>query len=152
MKEWNIKHRFTDVLRELYQAQPDLLLFSIYVWNVDYTLKLIRELKKVLPNVRIVVGGPEVMYRKETLLAEYSEIESVLVGEGETALAEYLGIKLDPSTLVGMTQKSELDYIPFPYDDDDIECTRNQILYYESSRGGPFACAYCMSSIDRKVR
>ena len=152
MKEWNIKHRFTDVLRELYQAQPDLLLFSIYVWNVDYTLKLIRELKKVLPNVRIVVGGPEVMYRKETLLAEYSEIESVLVGEGETALAEYLGIKLDPSTLVGMTQKSELDYIPFPYDDDDIECTRNQILYYESSRGCPFACAYCMSSIDRKVR
>jgi radical SAM superfamily enzyme YgiQ (UPF0313 family) len=146
VKEFNINLRFIDVLRELYETKPDLLLFSIYIWNVDFTLKLIREFKKISPQTRIVVGGPEVMYRKEALLGQYPEIETVLVGDGETSLAAYLGLKVD------IPDCTSLDYIPFPYDDADIERTRNQILYYESSRGCPFACAYCLSSIDRQVR
>ena len=146
IKEWNINQRFIDMVRELYEAKSDLLLFSIYIWNVDFTLKLIRELKKLSPKMRIVVGGPEVMYRKEALLAAYPEIETVLVGDGETALAEFLGIN------VNIPDCTNLDYIPFPYDAEEIERTRNQILYYESSRGCPFACAYCLSSIHQQVR
>ncbi len=146
VKEWNINQRFIDIIRELYEAKPDMLLFSVYIWNVDFTLKLIRELKKIAPKTRIVVGGPEVMYRKEALLAEYPEIETVLVGDGETSVAQYLGIDVD------IPDCTNLDYLPFPYDDEEIERTRNQILYYESARGCPFSCAYCLSSIDPYVR
>lgn len=145
VREWNINQRFIDILRELYEAKPDILLFSMYIWNVEFIFKIIREIKKLLPTTRIVVGGPEVMYRQQDILKQYPEIEQVLQGDGEIALYSLLTDK--PHTPI-----VDLDEIPFPYDAQEIERTRNQILYYESSRGCTFGCAYCLSSIDRKVR
>ncbi len=146
IKEWNIKQKFTDILRELYDEKPDMVLFSVYIWNVEMTFKLIKEFKKLLPETVVAVGGPEVMYRKDSILSDYPEIDAVLVGDGEIAVTEYLGFKPE------LSDGCSLDYIPFPYDDADIEQSRNQIIYYESSRGCPFSCAYCMSSIESKVR
>lgn len=146
IKEWNLKQRFLDILRELYSSQPDTILFSIYIWNVEMTLKLIREIKKLLPSIEIAVGGPEVMYRSEELLQEYPEISQVFKGDGELALANYLGV------VPKKYSNRDLDYIPFPYNIQDIERSKNQIIYYESSRGCPFNCAYCLSSIEHNVR
>lgn len=146
LKEWNLKQKLTDILREIYDENPKIILFSVYIWNVEITFKLIKELKKLLPTTKVVIGGPEVMYRKNSILSEHPEIDTVLIGDGETAIAEYLGIE------TSLPDNCSLDHIPFPYNDADIENSRNQIIYYESSRGCPFSCSYCMSSIEKQVR
>jgi radical SAM superfamily enzyme YgiQ (UPF0313 family) len=144
LREWHISQRLGDIVREIYVVRPDQLFLSVYIWNVELTLKVIREVKKLLPAVRIVVGGPEVAYREAEIKRLYPEIAEVLIG-GEAAVRAYL-------TDTPITPIVDLDDIPFPYDEADPELLRHHILYYESSRGCPFHCTYCLSSIEHSVQ
>jgi radical SAM superfamily enzyme YgiQ (UPF0313 family) len=148
--EWNLSHTLLEVIREIHVENPGWILFSVYVWNVEFTLKVIREIKKLLPALKIAVGGPEASYKAEEILTTCPAINHVIKGEGEEAAGKLL-TAVCPAVLESQPV-SDLDTLPFPYDDQDIENMRHQIFYYESSRGCPYGCIYCLSSIDRGVR
>ncbi len=148
--EYTINHEIDRILRELYEKKPDLLGFSCYIWNIEYVKELTLELKKLLPQTVIVWGGPEVSYHSEQYADTYAD--HIICGEGERAfasLAERLnsGLPCDP-VIAG--EAAGLDDIPFVYG--DIEDLQHRIIYYESARGCPFQCRYCLSSIEQGVR
>lgn len=167
--EYTINNRVDYILEQIYKAKPDVLCFSCYIWNMGYVEELITEYHKLCPEVPIWVGGPEVSYEVETFLEEHPQVTGVMIGEGERTfqqlcecyvnqngtLNELKGIAYkDPaSEKVIFTQPQEpmnMSDIPFCYD--HIENFENRIIYYESSRGCPFNCSYCLSSIDKKLR
>lgn len=161
--ESNINSQMHTIISDLYNLQPDHLIFSTYIWNKDYVFAIIKELKKILPNTTITLGGPEVTYNAEDSLRENKSIDYVLVGEGEKVLLNFLtkpvkeirGVAyLEENKFMynGMEHPIEnLDEIPFPYTEDELK-DNIKILYYESTRGCPFSCSYCLSSIDKGVR
>ena len=167
--EFTINQRLDFIADELFRAKPDVILFSCYIWNVDMLKSLCQLLKKIMPNCIIGFGGPEVSYEAETFLWENKAVDLIMRGEGELVFSQYLDY-LDfgtPSSLydiksmtfrdgdriVSTMQQEPLDLalLPFPYEEDfrDVE---NQIIYYESSRGCPYSCGYCLSSIEKGVR
>lgn len=157
--EMTINDHHPAMLQRLYQAKADVYCFSCYIWNIEPTLKLIRDLKQVLPQAVIALGGPEVSYRPEEILAT-APVDAVLCGEGEELILPYLqGVQkgkpfLHPSIArpgcpTGViAQVENLDVIPFVYEGEPLD----NILYYESSRGCPYRCAYCLSSTLHGVR
>ncbi len=164
--EYTINQQSDSVVRDIYTRKPDVLFFSCYVWNIEYVRDAARELHKLLPKVPIWFGGPEVSYDGERIFNENPYLSGVMTGEGEEtffALMDYYvngGALLD---IPGIFYRCEgkicaapprnpksMDEIPFVYD--DLEKFHNRIIYYESSRGCPFRCSYCMSSIDKTVR
>ena len=167
--EYTINNRVDYILEQIYKAKPDVLCFSCYIWNIGYVEDLITEYHKLCPEVPIWVGGPEVSYEVETFLEELPQVTGVMIGEGERTfqqLCEYyvnqngtlkelngIAYKDSVSGEVIFTQPQEpmnMSDIPFCYD--HIENFENRIIYYESSRGCPFNCSYCLSSIDKKLR
>ena len=167
--EFTINQRLDFIADELFRQQPDVILFSCYIWNVDMLKQLCPLLKKIMPHCLIGFGGPEVSYESDGFLRENSSVDFIMRGEGELVFSELLDY-LDygtPATLYDIksmtfrdgdkiisTQQQEpldLALLPFPYADDfsDVE---NQIIYYESSRGCPYSCGYCLSSIEKGVR
>lgn len=148
--EYTINHRTEMILREIYEQRPDLIGFSCYIWNFEYVKELTVELKKLLPDTVIVWGGPEVSYQSEQYIGVYADY--LVCGEGEQAFAE-LVCQLEkgqpPTDRVRRGAPVDMDTIPFVYD--DLTDLQNRILYYESSRGCPFRCQYCLSSIEKKV-
>ena len=145
--EYTINHPLGLILQELYERKPDVLGFSCYIWNIEYVRELTQELKKLLPKLVIVWGGPEVSYGADGLLAD-----CVICGEGEKAFAGLIeqlaaGQAYEP---VIRGEPADLDEIPFVYSDEPE--LSHQILYYETARGCPFRCQYCLSSIDKQVR
>lgn len=167
--EYTINNRVDYILEQIYKAKPDVLCFSCYIWNIGYVEDLITEYHKLCPEVPIWVGGPEVSYEVETFLEEHPQVTGVMIGEGERTfqqLCEYyvnqngtlkelngIAYKDPVSGEVIFTQPQEpmnMSDIPFCYD--HIENFENRIIYYESSRGCPFNCSYCLSSIDKKLR
>ena len=167
--EFTINQRLDFIADELFRAKPDVILFSCYIWNVDMLKSLCQLLKRIMPNCIIGFGGPEVSYEAETFLRENKAVDLIMRGEGELVFSQYLDY-LDfgtPSSLydiksmtfrdgdriVSTMQQEPLDLslLPFPYEEDfhDVE---NQIIYYESSRGCPYSCGYCLSSIEKGVR
>ncbi len=167
--EYTINNRVDYILEQIYKAKPDVLCFSCYIWNIGYVEELITEYHKLCPEVPIWVGGPEVSYEVETFLEEHPHVTGVMIGEGERTfqqLCEYyvnqngtlkelngIAYKDSVSGEVIFTQPQEpmnMSDIPFCYD--HIENFENRIIYYESSRGCPFNCSYCLSSIDKKLR
>ncbi len=208
--ETNINNQVFNIIKDIYELNPDKIIFSTYIWNKEYVVEIVRELKKVLPNVEIILGGPEVSYKWEKFMANMPEVDALLLGEGEKVILNFLtkkdkkalgvvyrengeiifnGIEpiienLDNALLLGegekvilnfLTKKDKkalgvvyrengeiifngiepiienLDIVPFPYEDWELE-DRTKIFYYESSRGCPFSCSYCLSSIDKTVR
>lgn len=161
--ETNINNQLINIIKDLFEKQPDMIIFSTYIWNKEYVFSLIKELKKVLPNVKIALGGPEVSYNWERTIEENSEIDYIFTGEGEKILLNFF--TKDIKEVKGVVYREDqeikyngmetlidnLDVIPFPYDDEEL-LDRTKIFYYESSRGCPFNCSYCMSSIDKSVR
>lgn len=164
-------NQYTDfILQNIYKKKPDIIAFSCYIWNINYVTTLIKDLKKVLKDTRIWVGGPEVSYQAEYFLREYPQVDGVMVGEGEKIfynlvklwvgkendgkLRNIRGIvyRNDEGEIITNPNEALLDLseIPFPYD--DISRFKNKIIYYESSRGCPFSCSYCLSSIDKRLR
>lgn len=167
--EYTINNKVDYILEQIYKAKPDVLCFSCYIWNIGYVEDLITEYHKLCPEVPIWVGGPEVSYEVETFLEEHPQVTGVMIGEGERTfqqLCEYyanqngtlkelngIAYKDSVSGEVIFTQPQEpmnMSDIPFCYD--HIENFENRIIYYESSRGCPFNCSYCLSSIDKKLR
>lgn len=169
LAEYTINHQKEDILADIYKRKPDVAAFSCYIWNRDYVLSLIRDLSLLCPEVPIWVGGPEVSYDAVQFLRDYPQVTGVMAGEGERsfrALAEHYVKKTEDSLgkIRGLTWRGEngdiyenspaelmnLDEIPFVYE--KIEAFGHKIIYYESSRGCPFSCSYCLSSIDKSVR
>ena len=168
LKEYTINQQKDDIMRDIYLEHPDVVCVSCYIWNLSFVKELMADLIKILPGADFWVGGPEVSYDAEKFLTENSEFKGVMVGEGEETFKELAGyyVEKNPQDLKNMTgicyrdgdqiihngwrQIMDLSSIPFIYK--DLSEFKNRIIYYESSRGCPFSCSYCLSSIDKKLR
>lgn len=162
--ETSINNHLDDVLRDIFDRKPTTVIFSTYIWNKEFIFKLIREVKKVLPEIKIVLGGPEVSYDSIEVMKKRKEIDFIVKGEGERSTLEFFTKDIEDVKGVYWRKNEEvmfngeqlpiidLDEIPFPYKINELENNGTKILYYESSRGCPFDCSYCMSSIERSVR
>ena len=152
IKEFTINNDDDYIFTELVSGGHELVCFSCYIWNIEKILYLAENLKKAKPQVKIVLGGPEVSFDRKTLLAQYSFIDAVIIGEGELAFKrlcrDFLEGKKIETNKIESPIASEL--IPFPYK--TVEIQKDKTLYYESSRGCPYRCAYCLSSIDNSIR
>lgn len=168
LAEYTINQQKDQVLGDIYRKKPDILCFSCYIWNISYVKALIRDIKKILPDTCIWAGGPEVSYSGEAFLEEMPQVSLVMQGEGEETFRELAEASLsarNPSLgkirgivyreagkirNTGAREILDMDSLVFPYR--ELGLPRHQILYYESSRGCPFSCSYCLSSIDKKLR
>ena len=168
LKEYTINQQKDDIMRDIYLEHPDVVCVSCYIWNLSFVKELMADLIKILPGADFWAGGPEVSYDAEKFLTENSEFKGVMVGEGEETFKELAGyyVEKNPQDLKDMTgicyrdgdqiihngwrQIMDLSSIPFIYK--DLSEFKNRIIYYESSRGCPFSCSYCLSSIEKKLR
>ena len=168
LKEYTINQQKDDIMRDIYLEHPEVVCVSCYIWNLSFVKELMADLIKILPGADFWAGGPEVSYDAEKFLTENSEFKGVMVGEGEETFKELAGyyVEKNPQNLKDMTgicyrdgdqiihngwrQIMDLSSIPFIYK--DLSEFKNRIIYYESSRGCPFSCSYCLSSIDKKLR
>ncbi|MDD6207480.1 MAG: B12-binding domain-containing radical SAM protein [Clostridiales bacterium] len=164
--EYTINQNPDRILADLYEKRPDVVAFSCYIWNISIIQAVASELKKVLPEVSIWYGGPEVSYDSQRQLMDWPWVTGIMRGEGEETFAKlleyYKGMR-ELSQIDGITYHTEsgvestknqapleLSQIPFPYT--RKEGLEHKIIYYESSRGCPYFCSYCLSSIERGVR
>lgn len=167
IKEYTINQYVEEIIADIYEEQADGVGFSCYIWNIELITQVINDLKAVNPNLRIVVGGPEVSYHPEQILAQNQNIDYVMCGEGEETFKQFLDNyengELVNKKIGGLAYKSknemkvnpvmcpvELSRIPFVYK--NMKDFENKIIYYETSRGCPFSCSYCLSSIDKRIR
>ncbi len=168
LKEYTINQQKDDIMRDIYLEHPDVVCVSCYIWNISFVKELMADLAKILPDADFWAGGPEVSYDAEKFLSENLEFTGVMVGEGEETFQELSGyyVKKNPEKLENITgicyrdgekiihngwrQIMDLSSIPFIYK--DLSEFKNRIIYYESSRGCPFSCSYCLSSVDKKLR
>jgi len=166
--EYTGNQQTDEILADIYQRRPDVAAFSCYIWNVEYIKEIIRNLRLVMPEIKIWVGGPEVSYNAIEFLEEMSEADGVMAGEGEhtflTLVRYYAEAAGSLEQIPGIVRQKEsggwgvnpaakipdMDDIPFLYE--DLSEFTNRIIYYESSRGCPYSCSYCLSSIEKKVR
>ena len=176
--QYSINHTEEQILRGIYLEGADIVAFSCYIWNINMILRIIKSLKKVQPQVKIWFGGPEVSYYPKDYLDKNISLDGIVVGEGEETFFELAGYYLEGdkklSNIKGVAYKNSallhaeekgtediitinstrdfisLDDIPFAYK--DMEKLKNKIIYYESSRGCPYSCSYCLSSAHKGVR
>ena len=149
VKSFSINTSFYDILEGIAADDPDVLALSVYIWNAELVRRLLPELKKICPRATLVLGGPEVSYSANRWLDDYPEdIDYIIIGAGEKGFRYLLENDLKhPERLVNIGALP-FDEIPFPYIDEDFSESENRILYYESSRGCPFKCSFCLSSRD----
>ena len=169
LAEYTINQQTDDILQDIYKKKPDMLCLSCYIWNLNYVEEIVREIHKLLPEMLIWVGGPEVSYDGPSVLTRLPEIDGVMKGEGEKTfcdLVEFYNNKENERTLdriEGIVYRKgeeicenawrktmDLSDVPFVYQ--DMKEFEHKIIYYESSRGCPFSCSYCLSSIDKCLR
>lgn len=168
LAEYTINMAMADILADIYDRKPDVIGISCYIWNREMVEALLSELPKLLPGVPIWLGGPEVSYDAEKILADRPAVTGVMIGEGEVTfkevaehylalssgeearpLAEIPGLYLR-SGYTPMRGLTDLSSIPFLYQ--NLDQFKNKIIYYETSRGCPYRCSYCLSSVDKAVR
>ena len=161
--EYTINQRMEEILGDLYKRHPDVIGFSCYIWNYPLIQELLRELPKVLPDTDLWLGGPEVSFESRTILEDFPMVKGIMAGEGEQTFKELLSFYVEgkdsfkeiPGLILREGESpareiTDLNAIPFLYD--DFQSFQNRIIYYETSRGCPFRCSYCLSSIEKKVR
>lgn len=168
--EFTINQQKDQILKGIYEAKPDLLCFSCYIWNLSYAEEIIEDIKKILPKVTIWAGGPEVSYDAPKFLKRHPEVDGIMCAEGGKTLTELIsyyeigksqgksldginGIVYQENKTIHQTPLRDImnmDDLVFPYE--DLKDFEHKIIYYESSRGCPFSCSYCLSSIDKKLR
>lgn len=168
IKEFTINQKQEYILGEIFSANAELICFSSYVWNIEYIKEIAYIIKEAKKNIRILCGGPEVSFEIEKFMNDQPFIDYVIFGEGELTFREFL-LELQKSqpnlrNIKGLAYKengqvminenreliTDLDIINYPYEEDDN--FQDKIIYYESSRGCPFCCSFCMSSIDKRMR
>lgn len=175
LREYTINHAYDVILRGIYEVRPEVLCISCYLWNIRMVRELVADYRKLEPSVHIFLGGPEVSYDADACLKSMPGVDGILVGEGEETFSElaacYLRqdkvtvqelskidgmvLRMDDGSLVTTTPRKTLDFasIPFPYGDmENLGGFAHKILYYETSRGCPFSCCYCLSSIEKTLR
>lgn len=144
------------ILYQILNAEPDIVGFSVYIWNVEKITKLCKSIKAALPKCKIILGGPEVSYGVEHTTLEDKDFDIIISGEGENAFCDAVLMLLSPlpaqQKIIAAPAVESLDEIPFIYQSNNLHLFNNKIIYYESSRGCPFNCAYCLSSVCGKVR
>ena len=164
LAEYTINQHMQDILADLYGRKPDVIGFSCYIWNWNMIRELLGEIPKLLPGTDIWLGGPEVSYDGEAILQEFPQVRGIMVGEGEETFRELVRWYVDgqvtgvdkiaglylPGGYTPHREPVDLSQVPFLYDEPEIFA--NRIIYYESSRGCPYGCSYCLSSIDKRVR
>ncbi len=171
--EYTINQNLDELLADIFIKHPDVLCFSCYLWNISYVKQLLVEVKKVLPNVVIWLGGPEVSYSALKFMEAYPQVDGIICGEGEQSFLEiveyYRGKRNSLKDINGIVyrmrktseneeqivenpfrQVMDLSEVPFVYD--NMDRFEHKIIYYESSRGCPFSCSYCLSSVDKRLR
>ena len=182
LAEYTLNHQLDACLQDLYRRKPDVIGFSCYIWNIESIRSLAADIRKLLPHVPLWLGGPEVSYDARKVLQDMPFITGVMKGEGEETFAQLVRYYVDNGTedpadcgkvrgqglsrLTGLTYRGpdgaitdtgirpvmDLSRIPFSYDCIKLEELEHRIIYYESSRGCPFSCSYCLSSIDKQIR
>ncbi len=162
--EYTINQLPQEILRDLYTKKPRFIGFSCYIWNWRYVRELLRELPKLLPDTKLWLGGPEVSFDAPQILRDFPCLSGIMVGEGEETFRELVEYYLEegkeslteiaglclPEGYTKARESVSMDRLPFLYQDMEPFC--NRIIYYESSRGCPYRCSYCLSSIDKSVR
>lgn len=167
--EYTINQQLDEILRDIYKRKPDMLCLSCYIWNLTYVEEICREIKKVMPQIIIWIGGPEVSYDGVKVLERLPEVDGVMKGEGEQTFCDLLHFYQEKTAdgfqnMKGIVYREqtgqivenewrktmELSKVPFVYE--NMELFEHKIIYYETSRGCPFSCSYCLSSIDKCLR
>jgi len=168
IREFSINDRLEDILAEIFREAPDIAAFSCYIWNIEEIKKITASLKKILPNTTILLGGPEVSYEAENFMEANGHIDFIIKGEGEIAFPLFLDFMhkrdVDAGKVPGLVYRQDgkvlsskeecfhdLNLLPDPYGG-GLEDLKDKIIYYETSRGCPFSCQYCMSSLSSGVR
>ncbi|MDD2218816.1 MAG: DUF4080 domain-containing protein [Desulfoplanes sp.] len=146
LKAYTISQNILEILRDLHTQRPDYLAFSVYIWNSENIRLLLPEIKKIMPDTTIILGGPEVSYTPDQWLKDFPQIDYIIQGAGETCLHNLLGHPENYPRQILCEPAPPLDQIPFPYREKDFEELSDHYIYYESSRGCPFNCSYCLSS------
>jgi len=167
LAEYTINNQLEFILSDIYKRKPDVIAFSCYIWNIGMIEELLKELRQVLPDTPIWLGGPEVSYDITTGLLATPLADGIFIGEGEVTFKEimqyYVEGNIALEEIKGIAYKwngeikinpyrepMNLSDVPFPYE--DFEQFKHKILYYETSRGCPYSCSYCLSSIEKGVR
>ncbi len=173
--ECTVNQSKDDILRQLAASSAEIFAFSVYIFNVEMTRSILSDLRILRPDALILCGGPEVSYNGEEFLRQNPSVDGLLLGEGEETFREVmtaLAQEPDPRfAFFGLTCPgiaylqqniyyqaparppiADLDALPFPYEEGELEGLQRRILYYESSRGCPYTCIYCLSSVQGKVR
>lgn len=162
LAEYTINQSLTGILADIYRRNPDAIGFSCYIWNWRMIRELLPELQKVLPETDVWLGGPEVTYDADAILKKYPNLRGIIIGEGEETFRELLLAYLQgrpwqdiaglclPEGYTAVRSLADMNKLPFLYH--DLKPFTNKIIYYETSRGCPYRCSYCLSSIDKTVR
>ena len=172
LAEYTINQNRDEILKDIYRRQAEMICFSCYIWTLDYVESMIRDVKKVMKDVIIWAGGPEVSYDSRETLGRLPELTGVMKGEGEKTFAKLCKVygkssetsELSLEQIDGITFRCpdgticerpwrvpmDLSEVPFVYH--DMKKFENKIIYYETRRGCPFSCSYCLSSIDKRLR
>lgn len=169
VQEYTINQHVNYILGEIYKGKYDIIGFSCYIWNISPILQLARNLKKINPHQIIILGGPEVSFDSVELMEAHPYIDYIVFGEGEETFKELLNCLINKNTelahIKGITYRDKegvrqneareliqnLDTIPSPFEE-GIQQDERKIIYYESSRGCPYRCSYCISSTIKGVR
>lgn len=169
IREYTINNDLDYILKDINKNKYDVILFSTYIWNVNDIVKLCHNIKKINPNIKIALGGPEVTYDSDTSMDTYEFVDYILYGEGELVFRDfvsYLKGEVSIENVNGLVYRrngiviknkpmellKNLDLIPSPYENLDKDEYENRIVYYETSRGCPFNCQYCLSSTIQGLR
>ncbi len=145
--ERSVNEPFRELIKAVLCCQSDVYAFSCYLWNIELVKKICVDLKQMKPECEILLGGPEVSYDPE----EYDFADVVICGEGEISVPDYLSGKVSGKTIHGIPV-NPLDKLSFCYSDQDLEENKHRLIYYESARGCPYSCSYCLSSLEKGVR
>ncbi|MBP1751782.1 MAG: Radical domain protein [Geobacteraceae bacterium] len=173
VREFTINEQHEHLLRNIAAERADIVAFSCYIWNIEQTMKLASDLKKVQPSSRVILGGPEVSYTPEEILRDNEAIDCIIRGEGEEifrllitglrqtgnfentikSISSGIAFRNGSAIVVQPAGKPvvELDSIPSPFTAGLVAMDK-PLVYYETSRGCPFSCAFCMSSLEDGVR
>ena len=167
IKEFNINQQLELVYSSIITEKPQIVAFSVYIWNMEFVLKLVNDIKKALPNIKIILGGPEVSYNYKNLLQEHKSIDYIIVSGGEKVFSKILkafsnnkssdtvnGIAFLSSGKVIINKPEIYNFadVLSPFTDEMLYFNKGKIIYYESSRGCPFSCSYCLSSCEENVQ